>query len=678
VISYAWWNARYHRDPSVIGRTLLVQDVFSRPKPLVIVGVLPPEFHGMIAGENPRIYLPSYFYGPENRDANQNFSMLLFGRLKPGQTPASAETALQPLFQDWLREAIKDKVFGNHPTHARLVLKRDSAGYSGLGQEYGKGLQLLQLLVATILIAGCIYLSTLFSARAVVRRREFAVRAALGASRARLMSQSMLESALVVIAGTAAGIVLAWAAAQFLVHFLSTSSSPITLDVRPQGWILVFAAAISVLALAMTGLLPAWRASRANPIADIKESRLGVMSFGGNRIGSVLFPLQVALSLVVIVVSSLLSASLMRALTQDNGFALSGGVFVSSDIPWVLAEQDKDGKKLKAALALYDDLLDRLNHTPGVSSASADVTHPLGGATYGTSVSSKYRSMPEDDHTISLVENWIAPRYFETAGTRLIAGREFDRNDGQGAPLVCILSQSAARYFFPSGSALGETITEVYSKNQKPTVVGVVEDSRFTGMERAAPMMLYLPFRQNQGSLNSVEFFLRTDDVGGSVSVLRKLLHDRAGAHVMEVTPVSVAVKESLSRRRLLTTLSNTFAGLALLLSAIGIFGLLSYSVSQRTAEIGVRIALGASRHRVVGMMLSQAALLVVPGVLLGVVAAWAATRFIASFLYQTKPLDPVAFGVSIFALLVVSGVSSYLPARRAARIEPMEALRAE
>jgi len=603
--------------------------------------------------------------------------MLLFGRLKPGDTVDRAQAELQPLFQDWLRNAkIRDV---KDPANARLILKRDSAGYSGLGQEYGKALRLLQLLVSTILVAGCLYLSTLFSTRALARRREFAVRAALGASRTRLMFQSMIESALVVFSGAVAGVLLAWAAARFLIRFISPASRPVTLDVHPQGWVLVFAVATSVLALGMAGLLPAWRASRSCVIADIKESRLGAMAGGRRRLGSILFPLQVALSLVVIVISSLLSASLLRALTQDNGFSLSGRVFVSTDIPMVLPEQDKDGKKLKTALALYGNLLDRLNHTPGIRSASANVTHPLGNAEYGTVASSQYRTIPPDSDDISLTKNWIAPRYFETAGTRLLAGREFGTSDSQGTLPVCILSESAAKFFFHSVSPVGQTLTEDMGRSaQKLTVAGVVEDTRFEGLESKAPMMIYLPIAQMRGFLNSVEFLLRTDDIGGAVSSLRQLLHDRAGAHVMKVTPISDAVNQSLSRTRLLTTLSNTFSGLTLLLSAIGIFGLLSYSVSQRVTEIGVRMALGATRARVIGMMLSQATRLVIPGILLGMGAAWATTRFIASLLYQTKPLDPFAFAASVFALLVVSGVSSYLPARRAAHIEPMEALRAE
>ncbi len=678
VLSYAWWSTRYGRDPNVIGKHLVVRDFESQSHSLVIVGVLPPDFHGMIIGHNPNIYLPSYIQG-DQRNGNSIISMLLFGRLKPGVSAARAQAELQPVFQNWLRES--QVVESKDPAKAKLTLAPNGTGYS-LASEYGKPLELLQCLVAIVLIAACFYLSTMFSARALARRREFAVRAALGAGRTRLIMQSMVESGMLVAAGAIAGIFLAWAASAFLVRFMSSRSDTMFLDVRPGGMVLLFTAAISLLALAITGMLPAWRACRFNALADIAESGSGAIGGGRSRFGTILFPIQVALSLLVVVVSSLLSASLLRVLRQNNGFRLSGSVYVTTDIPMVIPEQDKDGQKLKAAIAMYGDLLDRLNHTPGILSASADVTHPLGGAEYFTEPSSTYRNAPAmpmnllmTESANPVLENWIEPRWFESAGTRLLQGRDFLQSDNQSSPPVCILSQSAARYYFPGISALGQTLID---QKRKMTVTGVVEDTRFRALESSAPMMVWLPIAQKQTFLPPVEFLLRTEDIGSTVAVLRQLLHDQAGAHVMDVTPVSETVRFSLTRTRLLTTLSNTFAALALLLSAVGIFGLLSYSVSQRVKEIGVRMALGASRTSVANMLLLHAARLIVPGLLLGLGAALAATRLIGSQLYQTKPLDPLAISISVLALVLVSAAGSYLPARRAAHVDPMQALRTE
>lgn len=676
VISYAWWNARFHRDPAVIGKRLVAKGCFSQPIPIVMVGVLPSNFHGVRAGDDPRIYLPSYWCGADNRNANSSISMLLFGRLKDGEPVGRAEQELQPAFQNWLQQ-VKDDNELKDVSHAKLKLIPDAAGYSSLALEYGKGLRLLQCLVAIILLAGCFYLSTLFSARAVARRREFAVRAALGASRAQLISQSLIESALLVCTGAAGGIFVAWASARYLVYFLANGSRDLFLDVRPQGWVLVFAAAVAVLSLVLTGLVPAWRATRPSVIGDIKQSGAGGLGAGKRRYGLVLFPLQVALSLVVIVVASLLSSSLLRALTQESGFGLTGRVLIQTDIPMVFPDKDLDGKKLKSTLAMYDDVLQQLRNVPGIQSASADVTHPLGGAFYGAGASSTYRQAPKDDFTGYLM-NWISPRYFETAGTRLLAGRDFNEGDHQGSAPVCILSDSAARYFYPAVSPIGQIMSEEWKNGLKCTVVGVVQDTRFRGMETNAPMMLYLPIGQTHGFLNSAEFFIRTANVEGSVTAMRRILRERANAHVMDVIPLSREVKGSLSRTRLLTMLSNTFAALALLLSGVGIFGLLNYSVNRRTAEIGVRMALGASRGRVIAMTLREAGMLVIPGLLPGLIAAWVVSRFMATLLYQTRPFDPTVFAVSVVILAAVVGIASYMPARRASRIEPMQALRAE
>ncbi|HTB97874.1 MAG TPA: FtsX-like permease family protein, partial [Terracidiphilus sp.] len=353
------------------------------------------------------------------------------------------------------------------------------------------------------------------------------------------------------------------------------------------------------------------------------------------------------------------------------------GVFVATDIPVVPFDKDKDGKKLRATEALYDDLLDQLNHTRGIQSASADVAHALGNVGYGSGAHSAFRAAPRNESDFSYLMDWVSPRFFETASTRLLAGRDFTPQDGQGSSNVCILSASAARYFFPSGSPLGQVLTGNDNRTTF-TVIGVVADTRFGGIEDSAPMLFYLPIKENDGFQHPVEFFLRTSDIDGSVAALRKILRERAAAHVMEIMPVSDAVKESLSRTRLLATLSNALAALALLLSAVGIFGLLNYSVSRRTTEIGVRMALGASPANVIAMTLRQAAFLILPGILLGLVASWAASRFIASLLYQTQPLDFTAFTVSVVALLAAIGFASYLPARRAAKIDPMQALRSE
>jgi predicted permease len=677
VLSYAYWNSRFHRDPNVIGKKLTVLNGSSEPKLLVIVGVLPSGFHGLSVGDEPDIYLPSYFMGINSRDEQGGGSatgMRMLGRLRPGQKILQAEAQLEPYFRSWINE--KKSVMGGDDAKGKLVLTRNSVGFSDLEGQYGKELKLLQIMVAIILVAGCAYLSTLLSARAVVRRREFAIRSALGASRKRLVGQSLIESALLVFTGAGIGLFVAWGAAKFLIHFISTQRKEVSLDVHPGSAALLFAFGISLIAMLLMGLLPAWRASRTNVIADIKETKSSLLNARRGKLGSILLPVQVALSLLVIIVSALSAASLMRMLLQHNGYRMSGTIFVSTDIPMVMVDKDKknDGK-VKSTLAMYDTLLDRLNHTPGIRSASLNMIHPLDGMIYMMPISSKFRQSEQTMTQDGPLINKIAPHYFEAMGTQLLAGRDFQRSDNASSQEVCILSKSAAEYFFPGMSAIGQSLSE---DKENILVVGLVEDTRFTGLDTHASKLVYFPFAQETGMISQMEIVLRADDIEGATSLLRDRLHEMAGAHIARVTPIQETVKEATSSTRLLSLLSISLAALALLLSAVGIFGLLSYSVSQRTAEIGVRMALGASRGHIFMVLLRQAALLVLPGVVLGTVAAVLTTRFMASMLYQTKPLDPVALSASIVALLLVSAIASYLPARRASRVEPMDALRAE
>ncbi len=681
VISYDYWQSHYHGDPKAIGSVLTVRNVFSEVKPLVVVGVLPEGFHGLIPGSSPSFYLPSYYEGKRNRDSNGNISMFIFGRLRPGVTREQAELALKPAFAAW-RESLPPDVRGDAATD----LKRNSlgvydarVGISEMATEYGKALWFLQLLVGLILVAGCAYLATLLSARIAGRRQELALRVALGAGRGRIARQLLVETLLLIAAGAASGVFLGWAAARALVTFLSRGGDPVALDLAPDAATLGFALGVALLAALLTGLAPALRGSRADLIADLKTGK-GVT--GGRRsqgrLGAVMLPLQIAFSVVFVVLAGLLSASLARALSQNNGFRMSGTLFAETTIPTARAEKG-DETQVKARLALYRDLVERLDHAPGIASASVAVVRPLGGATY----TGAYKSLGDKDAASDqqIFVNWVAPRYFSTVGTHLLAGRDFSSADNQGAGKVCILSASAARRLFPGGSPIGRGLQDWYESAAKKTgpitVVGVVEDTRWYDLREEMPRMIYFPVEQKDW-LQSLQVVLRSDDTAAATASLRRILRDAAGAQVVDVVTIRDAVAQSLGMPRLLATLSNALAGLALLLSAVAIYGLLSYSVRQRTAEIAVRMAVGASRGDVTRMVARQAAWLVLPGLAVGAAAAAGLGRLFKSLLYETSPVDPAALSLGLGVLLAVAALAALLPARRAASVEPMEALRAE
>jgi predicted permease len=676
VISYAWWQKRFHRDPSVIGKRLIMLDPFSNPTPVTIVGVLPPSFQSIEIGDAPAFFIPL----GEKRD-NSSQSVLIFARLNDGVTARQAEEQLAPGFRFWsLSLPAEERPEWLDPKgDPRLEVMPSRAGYSGVGIQYKKPLMLLQTLVAILLLASCAYLGTLLSARSISRRREIALRAALGASRGRLIRQLFSESLLLAFGGSSVGVFFAWIASRFLLTFVQSDPGAATISVGPGRDVLLFTLAITTVAVVLWGLIPALHASRVAILSDMRSSSASSLTSGApqRRVGRWLVPFQVALSLLIVVVAGLLSTTLVRLLSQDNGYRLHGTVFASTDFPFVYGKEAS--AKIAAELELQRTVLDRLTHAPRIQSASIGMVHVLGGATYWD----VFRVTPsgdENDYKSQTIMNFIGPRYFDIMGTHLLRGRGFSDADTATSQPVCILTRAAERRFFPQSDAVGRSLYQPQGKDRAKAlhVVGVVDDMRYEDLREDAPPMVYLDFTQ-MGEARNLEFVMKTDDPAEAVVGLRDILRTMApGVHVTNSITMEEQVGQSLARERLLATLSNFFAGLGLLLGAISLYGVLSYSVHCRTAEIGVRIALGASRGNVVRMIVGEAARLVIPGLVIGAIVCVATTRLLRSLLYDTKPLDPVAITLSLVAIMAIALVASWLPAHNASHIDPMQAIRAE
>ena len=672
VISYAYWQKRFNRDPKIIGKRIIMLDPFSHPTSLTIVGVLPQAFQSVEVGDAPAIFIPL----GDRRD-NFNQGVLIFARLLKGVSARQAQEQIAPGFQSWNASlAAKDRPEPN----ARLEVVSSRAGYSGLGTQYKKPIVLLQALVGILLLASCAYLGTLLTARSIVRRREFALRAALGASRVRLIRQSFSESLLLALAGSFIGVFFAWMAGRFLLTFVQSDPGPSTISVGPGRDVLLFTLATTTLAVMLWGLIPAFRASRVTILEDMRGSG-GSFNSGvpQRRVGRWLVPLQVALSLLIVVVAGLLSTTLVRLLSQNNGYQLRGAVFASTDFPYVFGKEST--AKIAAELELQRAVLERLNHTPGIPAASIGMVHVLGGATYLNMFrASRLGDNQDYDFKSQTIMNYIAPRYFEIMGTRLIRGRDFTDSDTATSHPVCIITRAAERHFFAHEDAVGRMLYQPQDKDQVKalTVVGVVDDMRYNDLRTDAPPIVYLDFTQMEEARN-LEFVIKTDNPAPAVADLRNILRTMApGVHVTNSITMEEQVGQSLSRERLLATLSTFFAGLGLLLGAISLYGVLSYSVNCRTAEIGVRMALGASRGTVVRLIIGEAARLVIPGLIIGGTVCVGATRLLRSLLYETEPMDPMTVTLSLVAIVAIALVASWLPAHHASRIDPMQALRAE
>jgi predicted permease len=676
VISYAWWQKRFQRDPGVIGKRVVMLDPFSKPNPVTIVGVLPPSFQSVQVGDSPAFFIP---LGEKRDNFNQN--VLIFARLNDGVDARQAEEQLAPGFRSWSASvpAVEKPEWLDSKNTTRLEVVPSRAGYSGIGIQYKKPLMLLQILVATLLLASCAYLGTLLSARSISRRREIALRAALGASRSRLIRQLFTESLMLAFWGGSIGVFFAWVASRFLLTFVQSGSEAATISVGPGRDVLLFALLITTVAVVLWGLIPALRASRVAVLSDMKNSTGGSFISGmpQRRVGRWLVPLQVALSLLIVVVAGLLSTSLVRLLSQDNGYRLRGTVFASTDFPFAFGKEAS--AKIAAELELQQTVLDRLTRAPGIQSASIGMVHVLSGSSY----LDLFRTTPsgdENDYKSQTIMNIIGPRYFEIMGTHLLRGRGFSDSDTAASQPVCILTRATERHFFPQSDAVGRTLYQPQDKDRAKAlrVVGVVDDMRYGDLRTDAPPIVYLDFTQ-MGEARNLEFVMKTDDPAEAVISLRDILHSVApGVHVTKSITMEEQVGQSLARERLLATLSNFFAGLGLLLGAVSLYGVLNYSVHCRTVEIGVRMALGASRGTVVRMIIGEAARLVVPGLLIGGIVCVGATRLLRSLLYETKPMDPMIVTLSLVAIVAIAFVASWIPAHNASRIDPMQALRAE
>ena len=676
VLSYAYWTAHMNADPSVLGKSLNFEG-----KPGVIVGVADPSFHGMEPGGAPSFYVPSEIGDHEERHQFGSFNRLIFGRLKDGVSPQHAAAQLDPAYNAWIDAHHPEwrtaaNAFNSQYRQQQVIVEPARTGYTYLRKETRKPLLILQLLVALCLLIACAYLAMMFSARALSRRHELALRAALGASRVRIVRQLLSEGLIVAITGAAMGTLFAWGAGRVILSFLTAGGQQLNFDLSPNTWVLLFTIAVCAVTVFLFGLGPALRASRVDPSTDMRNAtKAGRQSIGGftsrRQLGAWIIPVQIAFSLVLVVTAVLLSGSLVRLLSQDRGFRTRATVFIVADF-------SRRAEKKTDLAPLLNGILDRLNNAPGIQSASLAETHPLAGAMYIYPLSSKLPSgeLRRDDRLPALT---VAPRYLETVGTPLISGREFNASDRKGSPRVCMLNRSAAQYFFPNGKALGGFLDASSEGRQQIQVVGITQDIKFLNLGEAAKHIVYLPYQQDTLFNYYIEFVMNASDTAMAAASLRNVFKDLApDVSIADPITMQQMVDSSASLQRLLATLSNFFALLALLLTAIGVYGLLNYAVTSRKPEIGVRVALGATRGNILSLIFTHAARLVLPGLVLGVFGAAAMTRLLKSLLYETRPLDPGAFAISIAAFLVIVALACALPARRAASIDPMEALRSE
>jgi predicted permease len=677
IISHGWWQRKLGSSREVVGKTMVVNGT-----PLTIIGVTPPEFFGLQVGNAMEISIPlgiqprvSPGFGDRREMREGTWGLCIVGRLKPGVELERARAEVEVLAHPWVEDVVL-REGGKMGSWARIELLPGSTGLDALRRKFSKPLQVLMAIVGMVLLIACANVANLLTARSVARQKEIAVRQAIGAGRARLIRQFLTESVLLAMAGGAAGLWLALWGGNLLVRFISTGGVPIQLELAPDWRILAFTASVSVLTGILFGLAPALRGTSLDLTPTLKE---GISSLGGTasrwRWAKVLVSFQVALSLTLLVGATLFVMSLRKIRSVDGGFRVENLLLVTFDTSGSGSSGPERRKQLEV---FYREALERANSLPGVRVTSMSSLGPMSGDDSTRPLFTPgFQARSRDDQVVHL--NSIGTRYFETMGIPLLRGREFTPTDDASAPKVAILNDTAARFYFPGVEPLGQTVHMSWDSQSPPLqVVGVVRDSKRQDLRQPAPRMLYLPFLQYYQPYMTLEIRTAADPTAVASGVRQAFREINRDMPVREIETMQTQIDQGLVQERVVATLSSFFGILALLLSAIGLYGTLSYAVSRRTSEIGIRMALGARRGDVLWLVLREATVLVLCGAVAGLIAATAMNRLISSMLFGLTPSDPMPLFIATSVLLAVALLAAWLPARRASKVDPMVALRCE
>jgi predicted permease len=604
----------------------------------------------------------------------------VMGRLKHGVSASQATARLKALAPQIYKSALDQNGLAREdgrqlrPEAREEYLRRTfdtepaGNGISYLRREYAQALNVLMTIVGVVLLIACANVANLLLARGASRQREIAIRMAVGVSRSRLIRQLLTESLLLSGIGAILGVLFAEWGARLLVRFLDAPLD-ITVDVR----VLAFTAGIAVLTGLLFGIAPAWRGARVDPQSAMKANARGVTEGSKLGLGKVLVMAQLALSLLVIVGAGLMLSTFWKLISLDAGFDRAHVLLVNVDL--------RAGKyPPERWSAVYQEMLDQLRTIPGLHSASVSSITPVCHCRWaGEVVVEGYTPKSREDAMISF--NNVSDGYFETIGTSIVGGRDFNRLDTSTSMKVAIVSQSMARKYFGAANALGRhfRLQNGNTPNAPVEIIGIVKDAKYGSLRDEPSPFAFIPWSQGGTPGPLTGFELRTAGsptglISGVKAVIARVNPDVS----IEFQTLAGKVDNSIQRETLLATLSGFFGVLTLLLSTIGLYGVMSYNVARRRNEIGIRLALGAEQSRVLRMVLSEVVILIAIGLIVGFGMALATAQMVASFLYGLQPNNPWTLGAASALLAMVAVIAGYLPARRASRLDPMTALREE
>jgi putative ABC transport system permease protein len=678
VLSYGFWQEHYGGAQGAVESTLVLNN-----HPFPVLGVSAPGFSGMDVGQNFDVALPvcaeATIEGKNSAlDHRSSWWFNIVGRRKPGISIDQATARLRVLSPTILAA----KAPTNWPPaqlqkflQRTLLAQPAETGQSRLRRRYAEPLQLLMAVVGLVLLIACANIASLMLARAGARRKEIAVRLAIGASRARLMRQLLTECILLSSAGALLGIFFARWGSALLVRYLSTSRNTVFLDLSPDWRVLAFITGLAVLTGLLVGILPALRSTRMSLTAAMKDPHAGdAEGHARFRPGRWIVSTQVAVSLVLLVIAVLFLRSFTNLLTLDAGFDRNNVLLIGANI-------HNANVPATQRLALYQEILGRLASLPGVTSASQSTVTPISGATWDNFLYIEGGGGPTGDDADAHL-NYVSPGYFATFATPILRGRNFDDRDAADAPLVAVVNQTLVKRFFSQNDPLGKYVWVEPEQGEKPLlirVVGVVKDAKYESLRDDIPPTAYFPITQLKRLGEDTSFEVRTAARPSSVARTAESAITGVNKSIsLGFRTLSQQVGDSLVQERLLATLSGFFGALALLLSMIGLYGVLSYTVTQRQKEIGIRMALGAAPNSILRLVLGDVARVLAVGLLCGTIIALTTARFVQKMLFGLEPRDATTLALAIGVLAGVALFAGYLPARRASRLDPMAVLREE
>jgi len=673
VLSHAYWQSQLGGDENVVGKGLTIDKT-----QYTIIGVAPGNFAGTTVGQAPDVWIPLAMEAqipPAHwniRTEKNAQSLYLLGRLKDGVSRDQANAAVNVLFKRFLQDLAGPQPSAENLQNmqrARIELTAAGKGIDGVRREFRFPLEILMVVVGLVLIISCANIANLLLARAAVRKKEIALRLALGARRGSIIRQLITESLILAFLGGAAGLALAWWGSQLLITMASSGPRPLPLEVTPNARILGFSLLVSVLSALVFGATPALHATSVDLNATLKDGKGTLHANSQSRIGRALVVAQVALSLMLMVGAGLFVRTLINLQDIPTGFN-------EANVTLLQIDTATTGYKETQMANLLVEAEDRVKQVPGVDAAAFSFfTFNQGG---WTSFLFTQDQTPPAGEARLVRQNVVGDDYFRAMGVPLVTGRSFNRMDTATSQKVAIVSETMAQRFYPNSSALGRHIGKSAEAPGEMEIVGVVKDVKYESLTEEPRPMVYFPVQQRPQPLSNLILRISGNPRTVVPAVRSTLKEVNTRLPIDDVVSLEDQISRSLVQQKLIARLASFFGLLAMLLACIGLYGVLSYSVARRRNEIGIRLALGASTLDVLRLVLRNGMTLTLIGLALGLLGSFALTRLVATLLFGVKSTDAMTFVVVSLMLVVVALFACFIPARRATRVDPLIALRYE